>query len=68
MFIFKSEIDVASEKYIIKQLDGLKEKMELVRRLAKGLKHGEDCFKSHGYKDEMECRCSLPELRKLLEK
>lgn len=44
----------------------LKDKLELIRKIAKNLKHGEDCFKSHGYKDEMECRCSLPELHKVL--
>lgn len=44
-----------------------KEKLDKVRELAKDLKHGEDCFKSHGYKDEIRCRCSLLRLLELLD-
>jgi len=43
-----------------------KEKLNKIRELAKDLQHGEDCFKSRGYKDEIRCRCSLPKLLELL--
>lgn len=67
MMIFKRELDFIAERYMAEQLAEYKEKINKIRKLAKNLKHGEDCFKSRCYKDEMECRCSLIELRKLLE-
>jgi len=44
----------------------LENRMKTIHKLSTNLQHGERCFKSHSYKDEGRCRCSLEELLKLL--